>query len=78
MELTTRMIVYPSEMADDHINKIMAAGGFPQSVVPLQRAGSPEDMAGTILYLTSRAGAYLNGNVIVTDGGRLSVLPSTY
>ncbi|KAF9010420.1 NAD(P)-binding protein [Hymenopellis radicata] len=38
--------------------------------VPLKRAGSEEDMAGAILYLASRAGAYMNGSVFVTDGGR--------
>jgi len=59
---------------------IAALGGpeFSQSIIPLQRAGTIEDMAGAILFLTSRAGAYLNGNVVVTDGGRLGVLPGTY
>lgn len=67
-------------MADSTIEAMKAANGglLPQSIVPLQRAGTEEDMAGAILFLTSRAGAYLNGNVVVTDGGRLSVLPSTY
>ncbi|PMD35035.1 short chain dehydrogenase/reductase [Hyaloscypha variabilis F] len=51
---------------------------FPKSMVPLQRAGNAEDMAGLVLFLTSKAGAYLSGSVIVTDGGRLSVLPSSY
>jgi hypothetical protein len=31
-----------------------------------------------VLYMASRAGAYLNGSVVVMDGGRLGVLPSTY
>jgi len=35
-------------------------------------------MAGAILFLTSRAGAYCTGNVMILDGGRLSLLPSTY
>ena len=66
-------------MASGDIERMMnAPGGMPQSFVPLQRPGSTEDMAGAILFLTSRAGAYLNGNVIVTDGGRLSIVPSTY
>ncbi|MBG0828750.1 SDR family oxidoreductase [Planomonospora sp. ID67723] len=37
--------------------------------VPLGRIGSPEDMAGTAIYLASRAGAYLTGAVIPVDGG---------
>lgn len=35
-------------------------------------------MAGAILFMTSRAGGYLNGNVLVTDGGRLGIVPSSY
>ncbi|KAK0222124.1 hypothetical protein IW262DRAFT_1270789 [Armillaria fumosa] len=38
--------------------------------VPLKRAGSEEDMAGAILFLGSRAGAYMNGSVFLADGGR--------
>lgn len=51
---------------------------WPKSVVPEQRFGDGEDMAGAILFLVSRAGAYINGNVLVTDGGRLCVFPSSY
>ncbi|HWQ27604.1 MAG TPA: SDR family oxidoreductase [Dehalococcoidia bacterium] len=36
---------------------------------PLGRIGRPEDMAGTAIYLASRAGAYLTGAVIPVDGG---------
>jgi hypothetical protein len=35
-------------------------------------------VAGTILGLVSKAGAYYNGVVLVTDGGRVGQLPSTY
>jgi NAD(P)-dependent dehydrogenase (short-subunit alcohol dehydrogenase family) len=51
---------------------------WPRDFIPEQRAGNIKDMAGAILFLTSRAGAYINGNVLLTDGGRLSVLPATY
>lgn len=39
--------------------------------IPLGRIGSPEDVAGTCLYLSSRAGAFTNGATIALDGGAL-------
>lgn len=45
---------------------------------PAERTGSEEDFAGTILFMASRAGGYLNGMTMLTDGGRVSVLPGTY
>lgn len=36
---------------------------------PLGRIGAPEDMAGTAIFLASRAGAYITGTVIPVDGG---------
>ena len=38
---------------------------------PLKRIGTPEDMAGVVIYLSSRAGAYVTGAVIPVDGGIL-------
>ncbi len=37
--------------------------------IPLGRVGSPDDIAGTTIFLASRAGAYLTGTVIPVDGG---------
>lgn len=79
MELADSAIVYPSEMADDLLKNLTDDQGLlPKTFVPTQRGGTLEDMSGAILYLTSKAGAYLNGNVLVTDGGRLAVVPSSY
>lgn len=39
--------------------------------VPLGRIGEPDDIAGLVIYLTSRAGAFMTGNVIPLDGGIL-------
>ena len=36
---------------------------------PLHRIGCPADMAGMAIFLSSRAGAYVNGVVIPVDGG---------
>ncbi|KAK5086758.1 hypothetical protein LTS08_007171 [Lithohypha guttulata] len=59
----------------------MTAGAetvYPVNKVPAGVPGQFEDMAGVVLYLVSRAGAYVNGNVQVCDGGRLSVMPAMY
>jgi NAD(P)-dependent dehydrogenase (short-subunit alcohol dehydrogenase family) len=53
-------------------------GTFSKDVVPATRTGDEQDMAGVILWLCSRAGAYINGCVVVTDGGRLGVVPASY
>jgi len=37
--------------------------------VPMRRVGRPEDLAGTLLYLTGRAGAYTSGAILPLDGG---------
>ncbi|MCA1830852.1 MAG: SDR family oxidoreductase [Actinomycetota bacterium] len=37
--------------------------------IPMRRAGRPDDIAGTAIYLASRAGAYLTGAIIPVDGG---------
>lgn len=40
-----------------------------QSAIPLSRMGQPEDVANTVLFLTSDAAAYITGQVITVDGG---------
>jgi hypothetical protein len=53
-------------------------GSIPASIIPATRTGSEVDMAGVVLGLVGRAGAYYNGGVFVTDGGRLGILPASY
>ena len=36
---------------------------------PMRRIGRPDDMAGVVVYLTSRAGSYVTGSVLAVDGG---------
>lgn len=60
--------VFPSKMTKfmfDNDNLI----GHLQDKNPLKRTGQTSDMAGTLLYLCSRAGAFTNGAVLPLDGG---------
>ena len=68
--------VFPSDMSAPIFEA--SSGKFSKDKIPAERPGTPEDMAGTILFLASRAGAYCDGTVVITDGGRLSVMPATY
>lgn len=64
----------------DENNKTSLENQFdPASLgVPCDRAGSEEDMAGTILYLVGRSGQYTDGVILPVDGGTLSTNPSAY
>jgi 2-deoxy-D-gluconate 3-dehydrogenase len=37
--------------------------------IPSRRIGTDEDMAGTAIYLASRAGDYVVGSTLIVDGG---------
>lgn len=39
------------------------------AATPLGRLGSPEDVAGVVVFLASRAGAFVTGAVVPVDGG---------
>jgi NAD(P)-dependent dehydrogenase (short-subunit alcohol dehydrogenase family) len=47
------------------------------AVIPMGRAGTAEDVGGTAVYLSSRAGAYLTGVVIPVAGG-VSTIDSSH
>ncbi|KAF7194352.1 Short-chain dehydrogenase/reductase SAT3 [Pseudocercospora fuligena] len=83
--------LYPSEMTEGTTSKLARHAGveghegahdgahvMDLDRSPAGRTGSEEDFAGTVLYMVSRAGAYLNGETLVTDGGRLAQLPGVY
>lgn len=59
---------YPSKMATGLIE---SKGGMKQleEYSPNGRLGKPEDIAGLVVFLGSRASSHVNGAVITTDGG---------
>ncbi len=73
------------DLAPRHINvNAIAPGFFPSKMtahlldheeemareIPRGRLGTPEDAAGTAIYLCSRAAAFVTGHVLVLDGGQ--------
>ncbi|KAL1928457.1 hypothetical protein VTP01DRAFT_2813 [Rhizomucor pusillus] len=59
---------FPSKMMAETLRK---HGDAIVERVPVGRVGSPEDIAGTCIYLASRAGNYTTGATIVVDGGAI-------
>lgn len=59
---------FPSKMMSatlENFGDMIIAG------IPVGRVGAPEDIAGTCIYLSSRAGQYTVGAIITVDGGAL-------
>ncbi|KAI9820503.1 MAG: hypothetical protein M1832_003694 [Thelocarpon impressellum] len=59
---------FPSKMANGLLEKTGGAAAM-AAANPSKRLGEPEDIAGTVVFLASRAGSHLNGSVITIDGG---------
>ncbi|MFK8041240.1 SDR family oxidoreductase [Congregibacter sp.] len=73
------------DLAPDNVNvNAIAPGFFPSKMtahlldheaemakaIPRRRLGTPEDAAGSAIYLCSRASAFVTGHVLVLDGGQ--------
>ncbi|KAF9820635.1 hypothetical protein IEO21_01338 [Rhodonia placenta] len=70
--------VYESEMTYPHIPPEMVDKVGKNIVpVPAHRAGTAQEMAGTVIYLVSPSGCYTNGQEIIVDGGYTAVNPAT-
>ena len=74
-------------LARDNINVVtISPGVFPSDIgyeppievhnaiiasIPRQRLGMEEDIVGAVIYLTSRAGAFITASVLPVDGGKV-------
>lgn len=67
--------IYPSEMTQAASAADFDQESHPMRAAvqrnPIKRSGMPEDFAGLIVFMASRAGAYFDGASLTTDGGRL-------
>ncbi len=61
---------YPSKMASG-LMELQGGVDSLAKATPNQRVGHPEDIAGLVTFLASRAATHLNGAVIATDGGAI-------
>ncbi|OTB05214.1 hypothetical protein M426DRAFT_320029 [Hypoxylon sp. CI-4A] len=61
---------FPTKMANGLLE---LSGGIAKHAAanPAKRLGKPEDIAGVVVYLASRAGSHVNGAAIEIDGGAL-------
>ncbi|KAH7033376.1 oxidoreductase [Microdochium trichocladiopsis] len=61
---------FPTKMAT---GLLKLSGGLEKHAKanPMGRLGRPEDIAGVVVYLASRAGSHVNGEAIEIDGGAL-------
>ncbi len=78
--------MFPSEMTEGPLSSaepvqepaFPGALKMPKEFTPAGRTGSEREFAGAVLYLVSQAGGYMNGEIMVIDGGRLGQVPSVY
>jgi NAD(P)-dependent dehydrogenase (short-subunit alcohol dehydrogenase family) len=65
--------VAPGPISTEGTEVMREAQQYLVSLAPARRLGTPEEVAATIAFLASPAGAYVQGVVLPVDGGRAAV-----
>lgn len=63
---------FPTDMTAGFFEAIPGLRDAVIEKIPAHRLGSAEDIGGAVIFLCSRAGAYLSGSITALDGGLLS------
>jgi 3-oxoacyl-[acyl-carrier protein] reductase len=66
---TQRMKNYFAHLADERGVPVDQLVGALTANVPVRRVGTPEEMAGVIVFLCSELAGYVTGEFIAVDGG---------
>jgi NAD(P)-dependent dehydrogenase (short-subunit alcohol dehydrogenase family) len=61
---------FPSKMANGLLELTGGADAIAQKN-PAKRLGKPEDIAGLVVFLSSRASSHINGATVTVDGGEV-------
>jgi len=64
--------IAPGYMVTDNTEPLRKDAGRTQEItarIPAGRWGQPSDLAGAVIFLASRASDYVNGHILVVDGG---------
>lgn len=67
---TDRMLAYFDRVAKEKSVPVDAVQASLTSSIPAGRVGLPSEMAGTVVFLCSEYGGFINGELIAVDGGQ--------
>ncbi|KAK3685661.1 hypothetical protein B0T22DRAFT_225650 [Podospora appendiculata] len=62
--------LFPTKMSNG-LMKLIGGSDELAKANPMKRLGKPDDIAGVVVFLASRAGAHVNGATIAVDGGQM-------
>jgi NAD(P)-dependent dehydrogenase (short-subunit alcohol dehydrogenase family) len=62
---------FHTSMTDDVFKDLATKDSF-LKLIPMGRAGKPEELAGSVVYLASSASDYMTGQTLYVDGGWLA------